>query len=106
MAEVNPIVRSLAGKVFGMELMKGSYSEAAAHFQSAAALSPSHVVHRADLARALYKAGDVKSAIPAMELSLSMHAEDIHALQAKDSIQQLLDQLKKSPNYNSYWAPA
>eukprot|EP00798_Chlamydomonas_sp_ICE-L_P021566 gene21566-28560_t len=104
MAGINPIVRSLIGMIFGATLMPGTYPEALKHYREAQRIRPGALVHTVGVAEALYKLGDVGSAVLELKASLEMDIEDINAKFKRGEAEALLQTIKKSKDGAKYWS--
>ena len=79
MAQVNMVVRTLIRICFGTALMSGTYQEALQHYQTAAELCPSRLIHRVEVGRTLLRLGDQKGAAEHLSRAMDMEIEDINA---------------------------
>lgn len=75
MARLNPVLRTLAGAIYG-KLPEASIAQAGIYFRRAVALDPEHLPSHADLARWLGREGDVSAMQLAWKRVLSLPARD------------------------------
>ena len=73
------VVRTLIRICFGTALMSGTYQEALQHYQTAAELCPSRLIHRVEVGRTLLRLGDQKGAAGHLSQAMDMEIEDINA---------------------------
>ena len=103
MAQINVVARTLIRIVFGTALMSGSFQEALKHYETAAELDPSRVIHRVEVGRTLLRLGDPRGAVAHLRQAVNMELEDINAkLQQEDAAVLLAKLLKDNDKLGLY----
>jgi tetratricopeptide (TPR) repeat protein len=95
MAQINFVVRQLVRLVYGASLAPGTFPDALAEFEAAAALAPGRLIHRVELGRCLMRVGRKAEALEQLEASLGMDIEDVNAALEKEEAEILLAKLRR-----------
>lgn len=91
-ADMNRILKLLMTAIYG-GLPKGTYELATTNFRKAVELAPGRAIHRVELAKALLKSGDRKSAIEQLKSSLAFKPIDKDDIEAQIIAKKMLKEL-------------
>lgn len=95
-ASLNPLTRLLARTLLGgADMARASHAQALRHYEAAAQLAPRRLTHRAELGKALMRAGRRQEALQALRAALACDVEDINALLGRMHAERLISKLRR-----------